>query len=135
MSTEVSRFWREIPQRYNLVGTKCENCNTVYFPQIDICPRCRRSGFGKLEPKKLRGTGEVVSYTIVHVAPEGFEEQVPYIIAIIELDEGPRLTAQIVDCEPEDIDIGTKVEASFRKIQEEGQGGAIHYGYKFKKSK
>lgn len=83
---------------------------------------------------KLGGKGKVVTYTIIHVAPENFEEQIPYPIAIIKLDEGPQVTAQIVDCPIEDVKIGMKVESTFRRIQEEGYTGAIYYGYKFKKS-
>ena len=82
---------------------------------------------------KLKGKGEVVTYTIIHVAPENFEEQIPYPVAIIKLDEGPQITAQIVDCNIDDVKIGMRVESTFRRIQEEGYTGAIYYGYKFKK--
>ena len=81
---------------------------------------------------KLKGKGKIVTYSIIHEAPEEFEGQEPYPIAIIELDEGPRITAQIVDCKIEDVKIGMKVESTFRKIQEDGYIGAIYYGYKFK---
>jgi hypothetical protein len=81
---------------------------------------------------KLSGKGEIVTYTIIHVAPENFEEQVPYPVAIIQLDEGPRVTAQIVDCPIEKVKIGMRVEGTFRRIQEDGYTGAIYYGYKFK---
>ncbi len=52
-------------------------------------------------------------------------------MGIIKLDEGPRITSQIVDCDPEEVSIGSRVRAVFRKIDEEGPAGAIHYGYKF----
>ena len=81
---------------------------------------------------KLNGTGKVVTYTIIHKAPAHFKGQAPYPIAIIELDEGPKITAQIVDCKIDDVKIGMKVKSTFRKIQEDGYIGAIHYGYKFK---
>ncbi|NOZ77425.1 MAG: Zn-ribbon domain-containing OB-fold protein [Euryarchaeota archaeon] len=120
----IPRFWRNIHSRYNLVGTRCGTCETLYFPPRVFCPKCRR--MSKLEPVKLRGEGEVVTYTVIHTGPEGFDKQTPYIMAIVELDDGPRLTAQIVDCRPEDVEIGV-----FRKIQEDGQAGLIHYGFKF----
>ena len=82
---------------------------------------------------KLSGKGEVVTYTIIHVGPDNFEEQVPYPVAIIKLEEGPQVTAQIVDCPIEDVKIGMKVESTFRRIQDDGYTGAIYYGYKFKK--
>ena len=88
-----------------------------------------------MKETKLSGKGEVVTYTIIHVGPENFEEQVPYPIAIIKLEEGPQITAQIVDCAIDEIKIGMKVESTFRKIQEDGYIGAIYYGYKFIKRK
>ena len=128
----VPRFWREIPQRYNLIGNQCTSCNKIYFPPRESCPYCRRKSMGKMKNLKLNGKGKVFTYSIIHVAPENFEGQAPYPIAIIELDEGPRITAQIVDCEPKDVKIGMKVQSTFRKIQEDGYVGAIYYGYKFK---
>jgi uncharacterized OB-fold protein len=128
----VARFWREIPQRYNLIGNKCEECGQVFFPPREACPKCRRKSMGRLKEVKLNGKGEIVTYSIIHVAPEHLEGQAPYPIAIIELDEGPRVTAQVVDCDIKDIKIGMKVESTFRKIQEDGYIGAIYYGYKFK---
>ena len=130
----VPRFWREIPQRYNLIANKCGVCSRIYFPPRESCPYCRRKSMDKMETIQLSGKGKVITYTIIHVAPEHFEGQVPYPIAIIQLDEGPRITAQIVDCETKDIKIGMRVQSTIRKIQEDGYIGAIYYGYKFKKS-
>lgn len=128
----VPRFWRAIPQRYNLIGNQCEVCEKVYFPPRESCPYCRRKSMGKMNDAKLSGKGTVITYTIIYVAPYNFEGQAPYPIAIIQLDEGPHLTAQIVDCKIDDIKIGMKVKSTFRKIQEDGWVGAIYYGYKFK---
>lgn len=124
----VPRFWREIPNRYNLVGARCGNCNKILFPPRYICPFCRR--MGKLEPYKLKRQGKVISYTVIHVAAEGFEDQVPYVLAIIELEDGPRLTAQITDCNPDEIKIGDEVEIIFRRMGEESKDGVIYYGFK-----
>lgn len=132
MKTDVARFWREIPQRYNLIANKCGSCGKVFFPPKQACPECRRKSIGKMNNIKLSGKGEIITYTITHVGPDNFEEQIPYPMAIIELDEGPRLTAQIVDCEIKDVKIGMKVESTFRRIQDDGSTGAIYYGYKFK---
>ena len=126
----VPRFWREIPNRYNLIGTRCGKCNKIFFPPRYICPGCRR--IGKLEPYKLNGRGKVISYTVTHVAPNGFEDQAPYALAIIELDEGPRLTAQVTDCDSNKVDIGSRVEVVFRRMGQEGEDGPIYYGYKFR---
>lgn len=128
----VPRFWREIPQRYNLIANKCGSCGKVYFPPREACPYCRRKSIGKMKELKLGGHGTVLTYTIIHSAPEYFEGQVPYPIAIIQLDEGPKVTAQIVDCKVDDVKIGMKVQSTFRKIQQDGDVGVIYYGYKFK---
>jgi uncharacterized OB-fold protein len=85
-----------------------------------------------MNDKKLIGKGRIITYTVIHSAPENFEGQAPYAMAIIELNEGPRITAQIVDSEIDEIKIGAKVESTFRKIQQDGKIGAIYYGYKFK---
>jgi uncharacterized OB-fold protein len=128
----VARFWREIPQRYNLIGDKCGSCEKIYFPPREACPYCRRKSIGNMHKLKLSGKGKIVTYTIIHSSSEDFKEQVPYPIAIIKLDEGPRVTAQIVDCDIKNIKIGMKVESTFRRIQEDGYTGVIYYGYKFK---
>jgi uncharacterized OB-fold protein len=135
MKEGVARFWREIPQRYNFMGNRCENCGQVFFPPRESCPTCRRKSIGKMKDIKLSGKGEVITYSIIHVGPSGFEEQTPYPIAIIKLEEGPQVTAQIVDSPLEEIKIGMKVESTFRKIQQDGYTGAIYYGYKFKKQR
>ncbi len=128
----VPRFWREIPQRYNLIGNQCGSCSKIYFPPRESCPYCRRKSMGKMKVLKLKGQGEVLTYSIIYNAPEHFERQTPYPIAIIKLDEGPKVTAQIVDCKLDDVKIGMRVQSTFRKIHEDGYIGAIYYGYKFK---
>lgn len=131
MKEGVARFWRVIPQRYNLIGDKCSVCERVFFPPREACPYCRRKSIDKMKNIKLCGRGEIASYTIIHVAPEAFKEQVPYAVAIVQLEEGPCVTAQIVGCNVNELEIGMKVENSFRRIQEDGYTGAIYYGYKF----
>ncbi len=129
----IARFWRETPRRYNLGGSKCSVCSTVYFPPRSVCPTCsqHRQSLGKLVPFQLSGEGEVVTYTIVHEPAEGFEMQVPYALALVKTVEGPVLTGQVVDTDAKDVRIGLRVRATFRKLREEGKAGVIHYGYKF----
>jgi uncharacterized OB-fold protein len=131
----LARFWRETPSRYNLYGKKCGNCGKVFFPPREICPKCRRASMGKMEQVQLSGRGKVMSYSIIHDGLPEFHMQIPYTIAIIDLDEGARITGQIVDCSPESVNIGSEVEAVFRKLGEEGPCGIIHYGYKFRLTK
>jgi len=123
-------LWRRIPERYNLIGSKCENCGQEFFPARKICPACRRKG--KLVPKAMPSTGKIYSYSEVHAAPAGFEFQTPYFLAIIELDNGVRLLAQLVDSPAEKVVLGARVALAFRRIAEDGKEGVISYGYKFK---
>jgi uncharacterized OB-fold protein len=124
----TAKFWREQASRYNLEGTHCSNCGSYFFPPRIICPNCRRDG--TIEPYKFNGTGEVVTYTTVYQAPKNLNRQTPYVLAIIKLDEGPRLLSEVI-CEPEEIHTGMRVRSVFRKIGEEGEKGIIYYGTKF----
>lgn len=78
------------------------------------------------------GTGEIFSYTIIQEAPEGYEEQTPYYLALIRLDEGAIITAQLTDVD-DPVQIGDRVEMVTRKLTTEGDTGIIIYGYKFRK--
>ena len=78
------------------------------------------------------GTGEVYSYTTLQEPPEGFDEQAPYTLALIKLDEGPLVTAQLTDLDAPP-QIGDRVEMVTRKLTTEGSKGMIVYGYKFRK--
>jgi uncharacterized OB-fold protein len=80
------------------------------------------------------GFGEVFSFTTVQDAPEAFKEQSPYMLALIKLDEGAMVTAQLTDLDSNDsIHIGDRVEMVTRKLMTEGKRGVIVYGYKFRK--
>jgi len=125
----VPQHWRRYRERYNLLGTRCEVCGKTYFPLRKICPNCRREG--KLSPIKFAGRGKVYSYSVVRNAPEGFEIFTPYVIGLVELEEGPKLLSQIVDCNPEDVYIGMPLEATFRKLKADGKEGVISYSFKF----
>jgi uncharacterized OB-fold protein len=125
----VARIWRRIRQIYNIQGNKCETCKAYFFPPRPVCPTCRRKG--NLVDYQFKGLGSIYSFAIVRQAPDDFKLQIPYVIAQIELDEGARLTAQIVNVDPENVEIGMRVRACFRKIKEFGQSGVIMYGYKF----
>lgn len=83
------------------------------------------------QPYTSGGQGEVVSYTIVTNAPEGFEEQVPYTLALVKLAEGPTVLAQLTDLD-EPVEIGMPVEMVTRKLRTDGKRGIIVYGYKFR---
>ena len=78
----------------------------------------------------LSGKGKVLTFTTIHASNEQYAEFKPYVLAIIELEEGARLTSHII-CDPEAIYIGMPVHSVFRIINKEGKDGIIHYGTKF----
>lgn len=127
----VAREWREIPGRYNLIGSKCGHCGKVYFPKRNICPHCRRASVGKMEQYHLKKEGKVFSYSIIYEAPPENNILKPYAVAMVETEDGIKITGQIVDADLTKIEIGMKVRVVFRRISEEGPDGIIHYGFKF----
>ncbi len=77
------------------------------------------------------GKGEVFSFTTITDAPAGFEEQAPYALALVRLDEGSLITAQLTDLDGP-VEIGMRVEMVTRKLRSDGLNGVILYGYKFR---
>jgi uncharacterized OB-fold protein len=130
MKEAIPLTWRRIPERYRLLGVKCETCGKNYFPKRSICPQCRRKG--KIVDVQYSGKGKIFSFTEVTAPPQGFEDQAPYVLAVIELDEGAKLTAQVVDVGESEVKIGSRVEQVFRVIQRDDPEGLVHYGFKFK---
>ncbi len=121
--------WRLRQQRYRLVGEVCEGCGAKIFPPRDVCPTCEAPAQTAFA---FSGRGEVYSYSTVYHPPRGFEEFSPYTVALVRLEEGPMVTAQLTDVDADQIRIGMPVEMVTRKVQEEGAEGAIVYGYKFR---
>jgi uncharacterized OB-fold protein len=127
---EIARHWRLKKQRYALVGEVCPHCQAKIFPPRDVCPEC--GGEAKTE-FQFSGKGEVYSFTVMHDAPAGFEDNIPYTVALVKLDEGPMVTAQLTDLGEQAIQIGMPVEMVTRKIRNDGdEKGMLVYGYKFR---
>lgn len=127
---EIPRHWRLRKQRYGLVGEVCPHCEAKLFPPRDICPECGQ------EAKTLynfSGRGKVYSFTTVYEPPAGYEENAPYTVALVKLEEGPLITAQLTDLEGRKVEIGTPVEMVTRRLRQDGdERGLIVYGYKFR---
>ena len=111
----VPRFWREMPVRYNLIGSHCTGCDMYHYPPRAMCSGCHRESLGKMEEHQFAGTGQIVACTVVYQPQQGYEMHGPYPMAMIEMDEGARITAQIVDVAPEMVKRGMRVKAVFRK--------------------
>ena len=127
---EIPRHWRLRKQRYGLVGEVCPHCDAKLFPPRDVCPECGQ------EAKTLynfSGRGKVYSFTTVYEPPAGYEENAPYTVALVKLEEGPLITAQLTDLEGRKVEIGTPVEMVTRRLRQDGdERGLIVYGYKFR---
>ena len=127
---DIPRHWRLRKQRYSLVGEVCGHCQAKVFPPRDICPECGE------EAKTLytfSGRGEVYSYTTVFEAPAGFQEGAPYTVAMVRLEEGPLVTAQLTDLQDKQVEIGMPVEMVTRRLRSAtDERGMLVYGYKFR---
>lgn len=115
-SRTSAEFWKAA-KKHGFRLQRCQDCGHYVFYPRSLCPRCLSSN---LRWEKVSGRGEVYSYTIIRRAGiPGFEKDVPYVFAIVELDEGPRMATNIVDIEPEKVTIGLKVEVHFDDVTPE----------------
>ncbi|MBD3206555.1 transcriptional regulator [Candidatus Bathyarchaeota archaeon] len=124
----VPRYWREQVPRYRLIGKECTECGSKYFPSRPVC-KCGSTDF---KSYKLSERGEIITWTVIRNAPFGYEKYAPYVVALIELEDGLKVLSQVVDVELEEVESGMKVEAVFRRVKEDGPSGILQYGYKFR---
>ena len=91
----------------------CPRCNKRLAPTRAVCA----CGNSELPWVDTSGQGRIFSYTVVHRAPDpAFRPEVPYVIAIVELDEGAKLMSNIIGCSPADVRVGMKVRAVFDQV-------------------
>ena len=114
---EESRGYWEALGRHELVVQRCRDCSIWRFPPRAVCPACLSSA---TEWVRVSGRGTVYSFTVTHQnqAP-GFRDALPYVLAIVELAEGPRLMTNIVGCAPDAVRIGMPVEVVFEDVTPE----------------
>lgn len=106
------------------MAARCRQCGGMYVPPRAICPRCQGE---ELEWIETSGKGRLAAFTVIYSGPtfmveQGFDRKNPYISGIVELEEGPRISARITGLDPAkpaEIQIGTPVRADFL---EAGQG-------------
>ena len=125
---QIARAWRQQASNLRLVGSRCRGCDHLMFPERVRCPEC---GGGDLERHGFAGHGEVCAVTTVYEAPRGFADQVPYLAALVRLEEGPVVAAMLTDVEPDRAVVGMSVSMVTRRIIADGSDGPIVYGYKF----
>ena len=110
LDEESKPFW-EACARHELYVQKCRSCGkTFYYPRA-FCPEDLSQDF---EWVKCSGKGEVYTFTVTRQNQgPGFRDDLPYILAYVELEEGVRMLTNIVNCESEEVKVGMPVELTF----------------------
>jgi len=109
-------FWDGC-RNHELLIQKCQDCQAFNFYPKMYCATCLSSN---LEWVKTGGKGKVYSHmTVFAYQPTEFARDVPYVVAIVELDEGVRMMTNIVGCPPEEVECDMRVEVVFEKATEE----------------
>jgi uncharacterized protein len=129
MTMEVARHWRQRGTRYRLEGQRHARSGAFRFPAQ---PPALGEEAGDWQPVRLSGRGEIYSFSVVRQGPDGFEGLTPYPVAMIQLEEGPLVVAQLTDCAEEDLSIGLPVEMVTRQLLDTGIDNVLVYGYKFR---
>lgn len=96
---------------------KCQDCGQAHFYPRIFCPHCGSRRLDWFEPT---GAGKIYTYTVNHrAANPALKERVPYVVAVIELDEGPRILSNIVDTPRDKVCCGARVQVTFERISEQ----------------
>jgi uncharacterized OB-fold protein len=125
---DLAKHWRQRAARYRLEGQRHRESGAIRFPPEQAGGPAAEGW----EPYSLSGAGTVYSFAVVRQPADGYQEQSPAILALVTLAEGPRITAQITDCDAEQVAIDMPVEMVTRRLREMGPEGLIVYGYKFR---
>ena len=115
---ETAPFW-EAAASGRLVLPRCDGCGEFIWYPRRFCPSCHSRSVSWSD---ATGRGHVYSFTIVRRGSGRWTAAAPYVIAYVELEEGPRVMTNIVDCEPDDVVIGLQVVVTF---DDAGDGAAI----------
>lgn len=108
-------FWDGARSRVLRVQ-RCDDCAThIFYPRY-LCPAC---GGDRIPWVTTSGRGTIFTYTIARRPTHpAFADRVPYVIAVVELEEGPKLTTNIVEVDLDDLAIGMPVEATFKDVDD-----------------
>ena len=109
-------YWDGLRRR-ELKLQRCNDCSQTWYPPTPFCPVCWSRNFAW---QKLSGRGKVNSWVVFHQAYfSSFKDDVPYNVAEVELEEGPRLLTNLVAVDNRDITLGMPVEIVFDDVAEE----------------
>ena len=109
-------FW-EAARENRLIIQKCPDCDEyVFYPRL-MCPHCTSDN---LEWVAASGKGTIFSYTVVmNNSPSAFINDMPYVVALIRLDEGVQMLSNIVECDPDQLTCDMPVEVTFEKLNDD----------------
>ena len=118
--SEISQPFWDAAKEHRLVFQRCRLCGTAVFYPRDVCPGPECFGIGTLDWVEATGKGRIYSFTINYQAPHpAFADDVPYVLAIIEMDEGWRMDSNVINIDPKDVRIGMPVEVSWDDVTPE----------------
>jgi uncharacterized OB-fold protein len=114
---KINRPYWEAAKLHKLVLQRCQQCGNYRFPPVEICPYCHSS---QMDWMRASEYGKVYTWTVIHQAFHlAFTGEVPYAVVAVELEEGPRLITNLVNCKLEEIQVDMPVEVVFRDVTEE----------------
>jgi uncharacterized OB-fold protein len=116
---ETDPFWSATSEG-RLLLAECVNCGDVIWYPRALCPSC---GGRSINWVDASGRGRIYSFSVVHRGPGAYRDAVPYVVAYVELEEGPRVLTNIVGCEPREVRIGQPVRVVF---DDTGEGSALY---------
>lgn len=112
----MAPYW-EAAKRHELRMQRCDSCGYVRFPPAKHCPECLDENHDWV---LLSGRGTIWSFGVYHhLFNRAFADDIPYNVALVQLEEGPRLVTNIVGVENEAIEIGMPVEVEFDDVTDE----------------
>lgn len=116
ISPDNKPFWDGC-KRHQLVLPFCADCGKAHLPPGPVCPHCLSE---RLEWRPASGRGQISTWVVVHKAWfPAFAAEIPYNVVQVELEEGPRLTANVIDAGERKLQVGQKVAIAFDDIDDE----------------
>jgi uncharacterized protein len=116
---ETDAFWKATAES-QLLLPRCDECEAVIWYPRAFCPEC---GSLAISWAAASGRGTIYSFTVVHRTAGDYRDAVPYVVAYVELEEGPRVLTNIVGCQPETVYVGQPVRVVF---DDTGAGSSLY---------
>ena len=113
---DTRTFWEQC-KNHRLTFQKCNDCGHVRWPPALVCPRCHSVSHASIESS---GKGTVFTYIVYHQAfHPAFQDDLPYVVAVVKLEEGPQFVSNIIGCEPEQVFCDMPVELVWEDISKQ----------------